>query len=258
MAKIYARSGLEIITGTLLYKRRLQDPYFEEKLPKPSTTATKETAMSPRANFRRTMTRVQSLIRLNRNLQRRGRPPKENQDLLRATVVLSLGALDAVVADVIVDAVPAAAKLAKIGQQIQKWIEEKPEEVLLLFTDADPAHALAGFTRDRLADMTLQYAAAIDRTLRETIQLKSPWAVAGRKVGLTPKEIKDELDGFVARRNDIAHRGDVVKGGTALQAITLKWVEDRIGYVSAIGEDISDIATKAYGPKRGRPKAKKI
>ena len=107
----------------------------------------RRTTMSPRANFRRTMKRVEALLHLNKTLQGKGKPSVEIHDLLRAAVVLALGALDALVADLIAGAVPAAAKKGRIGDRVEGWVKEKPADFVRLLSDPDP-HWLANLVRE--------------------------------------------------------------------------------------------------------------
>jgi RiboL-PSP-HEPN len=215
--------------------------------------------MSPRANFRRTMKRVEALLHLNRTLQGRGRPPAEIHDLLRAAVVLALGALDALVADLIADAVPAAAKAGNIGDRVEGWVRERPRDFVSLLSHRDPHRALADLVRSRMANMTLQRAAAIEETLSSVLKLSVSWEAAAKKLdtNTTAEQVKQRLDAFVARRNQIAHTGDAQTGRAALASISRDWVEAGVRNVAAIGEAVCDVVARAYGPKLGRPRNKK-
>ena len=94
--------------------------------------------MTARSNFRRSLERAFGLVELNRKLSARGRPPRELQDVLRGAVVLGLGSLDAMVADVIVQAVPSASRKGKLGKRVQGWVKSDPDAFLDLFAKADP------------------------------------------------------------------------------------------------------------------------
>ena len=106
--------------------------------------------------------------------------------------------------------------------------------------------------------MTLQRAAAIEETLYAVLKLETPWGAAAKRIGAgtTGADVKDRLDAFVARRNLIAHSGDVQPGKAALAGITREWVMSGVRNVSAIGEAACDAVAKEYGPKRGKPKEK--
>lgn len=195
------------------------------------------------------------LVELNRTLSARGRPLRELQDVLRGAVVLGLGSLDAMVADAIVQAVPSAARKAKLGKRVQGWVKGDPDAFLTLFARADPHRELAEMVREELALVTFQRTATIEDYLRAVLDVEVPWDDATNKAGVdgTAAAYRKELDLFVGRRNQIAHKGDV-RSGAAPEGIHREWVETNLGRVSALGETICDAVNKAYGPRRGRPR----
>ncbi len=207
-----------------------------------------------KSNFRRSMKRAQGLVELNRQLSQRGRPSRELHDVLRGAIVLALASLDALVADVIVEAIPAASRAGKLGKRVEGWVKEEPDRFLDLLRAPDPHRALGESVKSKLAGVTFQRAQMIEDNLRNIIGVELSWEKAGESE--TPRldadEIKERLNKVVDRRNEIAHKGDTK--GSALTSISRSWVESNVELVSRVGTMIGDSVSDVYGPKRGRPR----
>lgn len=208
------------------------------------------------SNFRRTRERVGRLIALNKRLSSRGRPRREQSDILRAAVVLCLGALDALVADAIVEAVPEALKRGKLGERVAVWLEKDGAEALKMLAHSSPHRAIADFIAEKLSDTTFQRTAVIEDNLKAVLGIGPPWNSAAKRCGIGAEQLKEYLNQFSDRRNQIAHKGDVKTGTKAPETIHRDWVQGHVEYVWATGEAICDEIAKVYGPKRGRPKSK--
>jgi len=215
--------------------------------------------MNARSNFRRTRDRVNRLIQLNRRLSARGRPLQENSDVLRAAVVLCLGALDALVVDAIVEAIPEASKRGNLGKRVADWLEKDGMEALKILAHPNPHKAIAEFVAEKLSGTTLQRTAMIEDNLRAVLDIQPPWASAAKNAGdsMNATQLKEQLDEFSDRRNQIVHKGDIRTGTRAPETITREWVERHVRYVWETGEAICDEIARVYGPKRGRPKSSK-
>jgi len=212
--------------------------------------------MNARRNFRRTRDRVNRLIQLNRRLSARGRPLQENSDVLRAAVVLCLGALDALVVDSIVEAIPEASKRGKLGERVAGWLEKDGGQALKILAHPNPHRAMAEFVAEKLSLTTFQRTAIIEDNLKAVLGIQPPWASAAKNAedSMNATQLREQLDQFSDRRNQIAHKGDVKTGSRAPETISRDWVERQVRYVWATGEAICDEIAKVYGPKRGRPK----
>ncbi len=213
--------------------------------------------MTARSNFRRTRERVEGLLELNRQLSIRGRPLRAHSDVLRAAIVLSLGALDAAIADAIVEAVPEASRRGKLGQQVADWLVKDGKQILPILAHSNPHQEIAEFVRDKLAKTTFQRTAMIENNLHAILGVKDPWPSAAKRLGpprVKADDLKKFLDEVSERRNQIVHKGDIKTGDRSPETITRDWVEQRLEYVWATGEAICDQISDAYGPKRGRPK----
>jgi len=186
------------------------------------------------------MDRVDNLVRLNERLSNRGRPPRENSDVLRAAVVLSLGALDALVADAIVEAVVKASKEGNLGDRVAGWLEKDGRQALRILADKEPHIAMSKFVAEKLSGVTLQRSGMIEDNLATILGVHLDWsAVANRLAGTaTVEDVKKRLDQFSERRNQIAHKGDVKAGTKRPETIRRAWVERHVKDVSATGEEI--------------------
>jgi hypothetical protein len=201
--------------------------------------------------FDKTLGRVDGLLALHPILHgSRGRPQRHVSDILRGALVLGLAALDSLVVDSVVEAVPTLAKKGALGKAAAKWIKDAPERVLACFAQDDPAAALAGFYREQLGSLTFQRADAIAGVLREVIDCDPPWedaAVTLSDVFIAPwsaENVRESLDEHVDRRNRIVHGGDLKPRGTSALGITFQYVDVGIEVVKAVGEATTALVTK--------------
>jgi hypothetical protein len=193
--------------------------------------------------FERTIGRVNGLVALVRQTAKRGRPPQHASDVLRGALVLALAALDALVLESIIEAIPRLAREGKLGPNFRKWIGEQPEKTLAAFAEDDPHKALADICRDQLGTQPFQKAAAIEGVLRGTLRAEPPWddaAVILSSTGSpwTAEEVKERLDAFVLRRHRIVHDGDLVTGRKSTRPILRGDVQEAVDIVRAVGEAV--------------------
>ncbi len=118
--------------------------------------------MSARGNFRHTRKRVDGLIQLNKRLSSQGRPPRENSDVLRAAIVLCLGALDALIADAIVAAIPEVSRRGMLGDRVAGWLEKDGGQALKILAHSHPHRAMADLVAEKLSGTTFQRTAMIE------------------------------------------------------------------------------------------------
>lgn len=192
--------------------------------------------------FDKTLKRVDGLLALHPELHGiRGRPRRHVSDILRGALVRGLAALDSLVIDSVVEAVPTLARKGTLGRTASKWVRDEPDEVLACFAHADPAASLASFYREQLGALTFQRAEAIAGVLRDVIDCDPPWngaAVMLSKVyvdGWTADDVRNSLNEYVARRNRIVHGGDLKSGGTSAEGISFQYVDMGIDVVKAVG-----------------------
>jgi len=123
--------------------------------------------------FDRTLGRVDGLIALHPDLRGTpGRPTRHVSDVLRGALVLSLAALDSLVVDSVVEAVPALARKGALGTAAAKWVKDESEAVLACFANENPSAALSLLYREQLGQLTFQKADAIAGVLRDVIDFR--------------------------------------------------------------------------------------
>lgn len=207
-------------------------------------------ASSARRAFDKTTARVERLLALHGTIHGTpGRPRQSVSDLLRGALVLALAALDSLVVDSVVEALPAIARRGGLGSTPAKWIKEHSESIVACFAAADPPVALAEVAREQLGQITFQRSAAIEGVLRDVLGCDPPWENAARLLSAgsvlwTVDEVKEYLDDYVDRRNRIVHGGDMRPGGTAAEPIRRDYVESVIGVVKAVGQAVAAVVAR--------------
>ncbi len=203
-------------------------------------------------NFGRAITRVQSLLKLHRGLHgKRGRPRQQVADVLRGATVLAAGALDGLVLEVIVSAVPQAARHGHLGANAEKWAGDEPARVLQAFAQDNPHAELASLVREKLARTTFQKSAMIESNLRDVVGADPPWNDAAQILnqaagdgGWTPEGVRDTLDDFMARRDRIAHSGDQKPNSAGALPIQIAWVERGVHVIDAVGHAVCTVVER--------------
>jgi hypothetical protein len=205
-------------------------------------------ATTARVNFRRTLDRVDGLILLHRSLGRRGKPSREQQDLLRAAVVLALSALDAMIVECIIEKLPEATRRGVLGQRVEKWVKENPGRWLKMLAYDSPHDELAQFVSAELSMTAFQRPAMIEDYFNTILRFDVPWQVAGSRIDgkMSGDDLKTHLNRFSDRRNLIAHKGDVKSGKRTPEPITRRWVETHLTYVRVTGETICSELNRSF------------
>lgn len=198
--------------------------------------------------FARTLERVDELVALHPTLHgTQGRPRQAVADVLRGALVLSLAALDALVVDTLLEAIPILAKKRDaLGPTVAKWVDENPKKLVDCFSAADPSQALADLCGDEIGRLTFQRAAAIEGILRDVALCPSPWAKAAAELTAggatwTDEDVVKRLDEYVERRNRIVHGGDLTGTGTT-RAIQLPYVTSALALIRAVGNAVDSVA----------------
>jgi hypothetical protein len=126
--------------------------------------------------FDKTLRRVDVLLALHPLLHGSPKRPRRHvSDILRGALVLGLAALDSLVVDSVVEAIPTLAREGSLGKAAAKWVKDDPDSVLACFAQNDPAAALASLYREQLGSLTFQRADAIAGVLRDVIDCDPPW-----------------------------------------------------------------------------------
>lgn len=204
-------------------------------------------ASGARRVFEKTMTRVDGLVALHPKIHGTpGRPRQAVSDLLRGALVLALAALDALVVDSVVEAVPRLARKGTLGPMVSKWAKDCSDRIVACFADEDPPAALARLCGEELGSQTFQRSAAIEGVLRDVLGCEGLWEDAASRLTAAggrweAPEVIEHLDKYVTRRNRIVHGGDAKAHGTATEPIRLDYVADAVVLVRAIGEAVTAV-----------------
>ncbi len=197
--------------------------------------------------FNKTMGRVDGLLALHPHIHGiPGRPKQHVSDVLRGALVLAAGALDALVLDSVVAAVPSAATANSLGPAVEKWVKEDPERILGAFALDDPRDVLATLCREKLGALTFQKSAMIQGVLRDVLGCEPPWDQAAEILTQAEDEwdaerVIERLDGFVERRHRVAHGGDLLPDSTATRPIQRPYVERAAKVIRAVGQAVNAV-----------------
>jgi hypothetical protein len=194
----------------------------------------------------RALSRVQRLIDAHATLHGggRGRPQQQAADVLRGAVVLAVAALDAYVFDVFIEAIPPLARQGRLGTEAHNIVDAKG--MLHAVGSADPPGELARLAALQHARTTYQKSSSIDHHLKRYLGFNVDWVqVASLLRTASPDDAKKQLDGFVERRNLIAHAGDVPSGTNKASSINRRYVERCLKTVRTAAQVI-DAGLDAY------------
>lgn len=201
---------------------------------------------APHDVFKRTMGRVDDILKLHPVLHGTGGRPRQHvSDVMRGALVLSVAALDALVLDSVVAAIPRAVRDGRLGPNVVKWVKDEPEAFLALLPAADREHQLAELCRLKLGQITFQKAAMIEGVMYDVVGCAPPWSRAADVLSADggnwdADRVKVKLDEIVERRHRIAHSGDMLPNGTATRPIQLPYVQEAVRVIGAVGRGVTD------------------
>lgn len=203
--------------------------------------------------FSRTIERANAFVAMHRRAHgKRGRPVGEWGDVLRGALVLGVGALDATVLEIVVEAIPLQAARSGLGRDVENWVQKDPEAVLGCFAGRNPRTMLGRFARDQLTTMTFQRAAAIEGVLYGTIKCPSPWdevasAMTTQRDAWDRERVVATLDEYVLRRHRIAHDGDFDPESGRARPIRRQWVEDGLFFIEVVVGSVAVVVDEHLG-----------
>ncbi|HWD08347.1 MAG TPA: hypothetical protein VHA57_04550 [Actinomycetota bacterium] len=212
----------------------------------------------PKTAFEHTIARAKAVVEFQKQVVAQGHPPRHLSDVLRGAVVLAAAGLDDAILDSVCSSIPALAKQGRLGDNVSKWIKEKPVETLQCFAEPNPHEALGTLCREHLGVQTFQKTEKIEGLLKGTIGCEPPWELAAEKLTTkrkkwTADEVQKSLNDYIDRRNRIAHDGDRLPSGRA-KAIRRDWVQEGIDIVEAVGLATQDIV-KTYVRSAPKPRS---
>ena len=216
---------------------------------KKSTTA-KVKPTTPYDIFDYSIKRAENLIKAHTELHgKKSAPLAYLSDILRASIVLSISALDAFVRTLVVDGINAIIKdtSKKVPDELAKQIQEYLG-VKGLFDAArtgDLSSAIDEVFRERFEEKSFQGIKNILDVMR-LIGHKDIFKEIAEKASKNEKNLKDDLNEFTRRRHLIAHCGDYDLSTTppADNSITKKYADDCIRLVKLVAKNINEIHSK--------------
>jgi hypothetical protein len=191
------------------------------------------------------MARVEALLLLYPHLRGiGGRSKRHASNVLRGAVVLSVGALDALVLDSVVAAIPRAEEEGTLERTIAKWAKADAEAFLALLSDREPGEKVAELCRRKLGQPTFHRAEAIEDVIRDVAKRDPPWERAAKILSADGNvwyetAVKAKLDGIIEREHCIAYRGDLLPSSTATRRIQLPYVADAARVIRAVGSGVA-------------------
>ncbi len=201
-----------------------------------------------REPFIRSMDRVAGVLALHKALHGApGRPRQHVSDILRGSLVLSVGALDGLVLDAMAETIEPALRKGDAGPTVVKWVKEQPERLLGAFAQPVPVDELVALCREQLSTMTFQRAQVIQGVMGTVAKCDPPWDIAALSLS-TPKDkwtgtrVANRLDEFVVRRHAIAHSGDMAAGRSSSSPIQLGYVVEAERVIRAVGMAVCERA----------------
>lgn len=196
--------------------------------------------------FDAAMGRVEGLLLLYPHLRGiGGRSKRHVSDVLRGAVVLSVGALDSLVLDSVVAAIPRAEQEGTLERTIAKWAKADAEAFLALLGDREPGEKVAELCRRKLGQPTFHRAEAIEDVIRDIAKRNPPWGTAAEMLSSDRDvwndiAVKAKLDEIVEREHGIAYGGDLLPDSTATRRIQLRYVDEAARVIRAVGSGVAE------------------
>lgn len=210
--------------------------------------------MTPLAQFDRTIKRADAVVSLHRRTYAaKGRPPQEWSDVLRGTLMLTVGALDALVDDLLVERLPIAILRGRQGFSVLKWVKDSPDRALQALSASTPQAELAKWVEHIHEKDSFVQPWVIEGALENELgcplgannNAKEPWARMSTLMSTfgatwTPQQCRAIHESVVRRRNQIAHDGDV-HGSGKTNSIRRTEVEVAILATACLGHSINAV-----------------
>jgi hypothetical protein len=200
---------------------------------------------TPHEIFEKTMGRVDALLLLDPHLRGvGGRSRRRASDMLRGAFVLSVSALDGLVLDSVVAAIPRAEQEGTLDRTIATWAKADAEAFLALLGDREPGEKVAELCRRKLGQPALHRAAAIEDVIRDVAKRDPPWGRAAKILSAdgivwNDTAVKEKLDGIIERAHCIAYRGDLLPSSRATRRIQVRYVDEAAHVVRAVGSGVA-------------------
>lgn len=174
-------------------------------------------------NIRRSRALIATHVRLH---NKRGKPAMVVSDIMRASVVLTISAIDAYLHGVALHYAARAAQQKPVPPALLEMIRDwrlEASEILDLTLSADGAKKFAERVDDHFADRTLQDPSKVDQVFR-ILGITDIWQQVAHGMGRAKDDLCRDFAAIVRRRHEIAHEADIDpkgKGSTKKRALGL-------------------------------------
>ncbi len=191
--------------------------------------------------FNISISRVRDLIAVHNSVKAQSTPALDLSDILRATFVLSVSALDYYVHEVV-----------KLGMlEIHRGTRPEPPafsrfQIYLGSARQSLGSSLDSWLEDEIQERHSYKSFQQPDNIAEAIRLisdKKLWEEVGAVMGRTAKDVKKELSIMVGRRNKIAHEADI----NPTQGLGDRWginevdVNDAVDFLEKVVQSIHSI-----------------
>jgi len=179
--------------------------------------------------------------------------PKGLDFMLRQAVVVSCGALESFVWDILREnALTVIKARGRRADDTLKNITLTLDDYLSLEDYDDPDDRLRQIILNRFERGSLYDLAKVDEIM-QILTVKNFWNQMAVKTGIPDKEIKSHLTELIQRRNKIAHRADRPDEGTplhqcdphGLHPITRAWTSSRVATAKAFAHGAAEVVGEA-------------
>jgi hypothetical protein len=181
-----------------------------------------------------------------------GKPTTQENELLRASVIVTIGALDAYLSDVAAEVLVAQLRNSQprsddtraLLRRVLKEVDTLPLELALLSDQDDREIVVADALRDHLSNKVSNHGAKGVAATVERMGTRFDWSRLEKKIPASLAFSKDStnpaglLDAWTERRHTLVHRGRAL-------LITNPRARALVKFVESIGEEVDRVAVDA-------------
>lgn len=199
--------------------------------------------------FQFNIERARKLVGLYEELTDQGTDHEEIDDVLRASLVLSVGALDAFVHDRVGEQlIPYIRRSLKNDPDSLALVERELKsvemrEMLRWLTLKRPFVQVRKVVEARLGAQSFQHPGKIEEAF-QLIGKKGVWNQVAQDLGVTTSELKRKVASAAKRRNQVVHEGDREKSRRKKgqkRPISRDEVKDVLELIENVGEKLCEI-----------------
>jgi hypothetical protein len=184
-----------------------------------------------------------------------GKPTKQENELLRASVIVAIGALDAYLSDVAAEVLVAQLRRSQsrsdearaLLRRVLKEVDTLPLELALLSSQKERETYIAEALRDHLSNKVSNHGAKGVAATAERMGARFDWSKLDKKIPASLPFSKDPrhpaglLDAWTERRHALVHRGRALLITSPRARALVKFVESIAAEVDRIAVDAINV-----------------